>query len=279
MISAAQRITIKEHAYVPEHIPQYVTAISRTEPFLFQDFLCYAKEDHLIFIGYPLKEEFKEEKIMEAFHEAVSRLKPEEISLTAPAIPASLKGGASPSSDFYYRLDLKESFIPQKTRNMISRAEKELVAERGQTVGEDHRKLIDEFLNLHPVDETTRFIFKKIPQYVSSSKTAWVFNVRNRDGDLVAFDVAEFGARDYAMYMFNFRSADRYVPGASDLLLFEQIQQTKRENKRYINLGLGINPGVVFFKKKWGGVPFLPHNFCWYRIPRREILETLLQKL
>ena len=119
--------------------------------------------------------------------------------------------------------------------------------------------MVEEFLKTHPVDEATRFIFQRIDDYLSSSKTAWIFDARNSRGELVAFDIAEFKPRDYAIYMFNFSSDTRYVPGASDLLLSEVIQQAKTEGKKYINLGLGINPGVTFFKEKWGGVVFLPH--------------------
>ena len=39
MIKAAQQDYINDHAYVPEHMTRYVTAISQTEPFLFDDFL------------------------------------------------------------------------------------------------------------------------------------------------------------------------------------------------------------------------------------------------
>ena len=41
MITASQQDYINDHAYIPEHIPQYVTAISQTEPFLLGDFLVY----------------------------------------------------------------------------------------------------------------------------------------------------------------------------------------------------------------------------------------------
>jgi hypothetical protein len=79
--------------------------------------------------------------------------------------------------------------------------------------------------------------------------------------------------------MFNFSSDTRYVPGVSDLLLSEVIQQAKTEGKKYINLGLGINSGVTFFKEKWGGSAFLPYAFCLFRPSKKESLETLLQKL
>jgi hypothetical protein len=162
---------------------------------------------------------------------------------------------------------------------MLSRAGRELSVERNKNFDEEHKKMVDDFLKTHPVDEATRFIFKRIDEYLSSSTTAWVFDARNKRNELVAFDVAEFKPRDYAIYMFNFGSDVLYVPGDSDLLLSEVIQQAKTERKKYINLGLGINPGVTFFKKKWGGVAFLPYTSCLYHPSRKENLEALLQKL
>jgi hypothetical protein len=279
MITAAQEDYIERHAYVPEHIPQYVTAISQTEPFLFGDFLAYAKKGHLILVGYPLKETFKEKRMRKALEDAVKRLRPESVSLTAPAIPSSLENCVRLPSDHYYRLDLSSISISQKLRNMLKRAARELSVGKNKNFDEEHRKMVEEFLKTHSVDEATRFIFQRIGKYLSVSKTAWIFDARTSRGELVAFDVAEFRPRDYALYMFNFSSDARYVPGASDLLLSEVIHQADTERKKYINLGLGINPGVTFFKEKWGGVVFLPYAFCLYHLSRKELLETLLQKL
>jgi len=279
MITAAQQDYIEDHAYVPEHIPHYVTAISRTEPFLFGDFLAYAKKGHLILIGYPLKEPFEEKQLLRALEDAVKRLKPETVSLTAPSIPPSINDCTHSPSDHYYRLDLSTLSVSQKLRNMLKRAGRELSVEKNKIFDEQHRKMVNEFLKVHPVDEATRSIFQRIDKYLSSSKTAWIFDARDKGNELIAFDVAEFRPRSYSFYMFNFTSDARYVPGVSDLLLSEVIQQTKKERKKFINLGLGINSGVTFFKKKWGGVAFLPYAFCSYRLSRKENLETLLQKL
>ncbi len=279
MITAAQQDYIEDHAYVPEHIPHYVIAISQTEPFLFGDYLTYAKKGRLIFVGYPLKESFEEKRLGRALEDSVKRLKPKSVSLTAPSIPPSLNDSPHPPSDHYYRLDLSSLSISQKLRNMLKRAGRELSVGKNKSFDEEHRKMVEEFLKAHPVDEATRFIFERIDDYLSSSTTAWVFDARNKRNELVAFDVAEFKPKDYALYMFNFSSDALYVPGASDLLLSEVIQQAKTERKKFINLGLGINPGVTFFKEKWGGVVFLPYAFCHYHPSRKESLEILLQKL
>jgi len=279
MITAAQEDYIEHHAYVPEHIPNYVTAISQTEPFFIDDFLIHVKKDHFIFVGYPLREPLAEKQMVKVLENAIKRFKPKNVALTSPAIPSSLKNCVRPPSDHYYRLDLSAIYISQKLRNMLKRAGRELSVGKNQDFDEEHRKMVEEFLKTHSVDEATRFIFQRIDKYLSSSKTAWIFDARTSRGELVAFDVAEFKAKDYALYMFNFGSGARYVPGASDLLLSEVIKQAKTERNKYINLGLGINPGVAFFKEKWGGVAFLPYAFCLYHPSRKENLETLLEKL
>jgi hypothetical protein len=279
MISTNQMKTLLERAYVPEHVTDYVTAVSGTEPFLFGDFVVYRGENHLIFVGYPLSSAFDVQRIKKALDEAVKRFNPDRVALTAPCIPASLYPMPSSSSDQYYRLELASLSVSQKVRNMVRRAERLLKFEKRKTLEEDHEALVHEFLKAHPVSPEMQFIFEKIPGYVRSTGTAWVFDARNERGDLVAFDVAEMGPKEYAIYMFNFTSRDRFVPGASDLLFHEIIRQAQRENKRYINLGLGINPGVTFFKKKWGGRPFLPYTFVDYAPAGDGGLEGLFQKL
>jgi hypothetical protein len=279
MITAVQQSHIEEYAYLPEHIVSYVTSISQAEPFLLEDFLVYAKKDHLIFVGYPLKEPSEEQRMKKVLDQAVRRFNPKEIALTAPSISSTVTGKACSTSDHYFRLNLSNLSIPLKTRNMIKRAMQELSVKEVQALGADHQQLVDAFLDFHPLDEATQRIFRKIPAYVSSVPTARVFEVRNKKEELVAFDVAEFGSKYYAMYMFNFSLKNRPTPGASDLLLSGIINQAITDEKKWINLGLGIHPGVTFFKTKWGGTPFLPYTFCLYSSQRGEKLEDLLQKL
>ncbi len=279
MITVVQRRYIEEFAYVPEHLSHYVTAISKTEPFLIDDFLIHAKKDHLIFVGYPLRGPLGEKQMVKVLENAIKRFKPKTVALTGPTIPSSFKNCVHSLRDDYYRLDLSSLSISQKLRNTLSRASRELLVKKHRDFDEEHRRMVEDFLKNRPVDEATRFIFRRIGDFLVSSPTARVFDARNKRGELVAFDVAEFIPMDYILYMFNFSSEALYIPGASDLLLFEVIQQAKAERKRYVNLGLGINAGVTFFKKKWGGVPFLPYASCFYHSSRKDDLDSLLQKL
>ncbi len=92
MITAVQQSYVEEHAYLPEHIVPYVTSVSQAEPFLLEDFLAYARKDHLIFVGYPLKEPFEEKRMKKVLDQAIRRFKPKEIALTAPSISSSIAG-------------------------------------------------------------------------------------------------------------------------------------------------------------------------------------------
>lgn len=279
MITASEEDYIRGHAYVPEHLTQYVVAISQVEPFLFGDYLCYKDKGVLIFVGYPLRGLFHRERMNEILDTAVRRFKPEQVSLIAPEISLSKEICHKSDADHYFRCDLSHLHIPQKLRNMIHRASRELYLERGREVSDEHAAVISEFLGSHSVDDATRYILERVPQYVFSSTSARVLSARDRSGRLVAFSVAEFGAKDYAFYMFNFISRKNYVPGASDFLLHDLIKTAEEEGKSFVNLGLGINEGITFFKKKFGGIPFLRYEYCLYSPVGKRTLTSMIQRL
>ena len=54
MLTDQERKWIYRHAYIPEHLPDYVGAVSGAEPFLHDKYLCFFGKKHLIFNGYPL---------------------------------------------------------------------------------------------------------------------------------------------------------------------------------------------------------------------------------
>lgn len=279
MITPEEQDFVAEHSYLPEHVVPYVTAVSGAEPFLMDGFLVYFGNRRLIFVGYPLNENFQEKKLQKTLDRATKRFKPDEVALMTPGPLPSFSGREAQPPDNYYRLDLSAIPLSQKLRNMIKRANRDLSVRTSAVFTPEHGRLVHEFLDAHPVDAATRTIVQRIPDYLAAASTAVLFEARRNNGDLVAFDIFEFGPRHYGLYLFNFSSRDRYVPGVSDLLLFEGVKHALARRKHYVNLGLGMNRGVAFFKTKWGGVPFTPHMFYLYKKPQRLGLETLLQKL
>jgi hypothetical protein len=276
MITAQEEEEIRTHAYIPEQIPGYGTAMSGGEPFLLDGYLAYLRKGELIFIGYPLNKPFQEEDLHHILEKARQQWAPRRIAVIAPHMP---RGMDSRESDVFYRLDLATLRLSAKVRNMIQRASREVIVEKGQAMKREHRKLMSEFLRSISLDNNTRFLYDKIPDYIRSVSTSRLFSARDRRGHLQAFDIAEFGAAGYAFYLFNIRSRKNAVPGISDLLLHELIQEAKEQNKAYLNLGLGIHPGVTFFKKKWGGYPFLQYESGFSAPAESQLPYSLVQKL
>lgn len=268
MITPNEQAFILQHAYIPEHLPHYVTAISQTEPFLLGDFVTHARGAQLIFVGYPLAENFDVARMLDALERARARFKPSRVSILAPALPDAVHDCTPLPTDEYYRLDVTTLVIPQKTRNMLTRARRE-VSTRESKFGKEHQHLVEEFLRAHRLDDATRAIFQRVSEYAQCPTTC-VVEARDARDNLVAFDIADFGAAQYAFYMFNFRATRNTVPGASDLLLAHIIERARAESKRYVNLGLGIDAGVAFFKRKWGAVPFLKHCACVQQSSRAD---------
>lgn len=276
MITDAERAYITEHAYIPEHLPHYVTAISRSEPFLLGEYVVYLAGANLIFVGYPLTGNFEAETMLDGLEQAKGRFEASQVSLLSPPLPHPPPGCFPSPADCYFRLDLENLHIPKKTRNMLARARRDVRVSIG-SFGREHQRLVDEFRRTHRLGAAERFIFQRAGAY-AQCESALVFEARTSRGDLAAFDIAEFGARQYAFYMFNFRARKQRLPGVSDLLLAHIIEHAQAEGKRFLNLGLGIDAGIAFFKAKWGAVPFLEHVAYTQEIQAQPSWYELLEQ-
>ncbi len=271
MLSEQERRWVLTHAYIPEHLVPYIEAVSGAEAFVESGCLGLHGAGHLLFIAYPLERA----DVQAAFEAACARYAPRTVSLITPHIwlkEALVHGGP----DHYFRLRLPIAQVPPKAAYMVRRAEREL--EVGQApFGRKHRKLVKAFLRGHEVGRTYARLFRKIPAYLERSPSAALLEAC-KGKHLAAFSILDLGLGEYAFYLFNFRSPAHGVPGASDLLLFEMIRMAQKAGKRYLNLGLGISPGVRRFKAKWGAEPFLPHLSLSLRREDRG-LESLARKL
>ena len=273
MLSGEEQSLVYEHAYLPEHLPSYVEVISTAEPCLHCDHLCFTRGNHLIFVGYPLGIESCDTP--QAYESACERFRPATVAVIAPQLWFPPQDGEE-SRDNYYRLDLPLGHIEPETAYMVRRAARELRVERGE-FGREHRRLVEDFLSRHELSTEQKFIYKRIPHYLKGSGTARLLEAR-KGKVLVAFTVVDLGSANYAFYLFNFRSVEEDVPGASDLLFYEMVNLAQSEGKRAINLGLGIHQGVRHFKEKWGGVAFLSYVSTLVRRRPME-LGTLMDKL
>jgi len=275
MLSSDEQNRIYQQAYVPEHIPDYVAAISGSKPYLLEDYLCYFHKDHLIFIGYPLAE--KPLEISQIYQAACERFNPHTITLVAEEIFLEHASNEVQPSDRYYRLNLPANSLSPDRAYMVRRAERELDFKIGK-FGKMHKTMIKNFIAAHDLTREQVHIFKHVGHYLKRSRTALLLEAYRADR-LVAFSIVDMGSARYAFYQFTFRSSKIAVPGASDLLFNEMVRLAQSEGKEAINLGLGVHTGIRRFKEKWGGEPFLKHESAFIQKKQALDIGKLSKKL
>jgi hypothetical protein len=266
MLSNRQRQRLFRQAYVPEHLPEYVTAISGAQPELHGDYLCYTRDRHLLFVGYPLGKQSGDTAA--AYESACQRFRPHTIALIAPANWLESRSDEDRTTDYYYRLELPLGQPDSAIAYMLRRARREIQIVEGR-YGAEHRKLVESFISSHEVMPEHRYIFNRIGAYLDNSRSTRLLEARKK-GALVAFTIVDLGSTNYGYYMFHFRSLADPVPGASDCLFYEMVIISEHAQKKALNLGLGISAGNRRFKQKWGGSPFLPHTST---VVRKKIFD------
>ena len=255
MLNPEEFHRLYQQGYLPEHLSDYVEAISGAESHLLENHLCFFRDHHLLFIGYSLGADNRDSSL--AYTAACNEFHPSTVAIIAPELWEIGESFEEQPTDSYYRLDLPLGAMSPGVAYMVRRAEKDLIADSGK-FGREHKKIIKGFVAGRALGDRQKYIFKHIHYYLKRSKTARLLEVRKK-GRLAAFTIVDLGSADSAFYLFNFRSTKEDVPGASDLLFSEMVNLAQSEGKKTINLGLGINKGIRQFKEKWGGVPFLPY--------------------
>lgn len=265
-------------ALVPEHLADYVRAVSGLRPRFCRGWPVYLNGKTAVCIGYACGcdgagepgefGEFEQALAEVAAWEGVRRL-----TVLAPFRPACAPEAARLAAgpdDVYYVLDLpyfsKDGRVAnQKLRNMLRRGGRELDVELesapGLTTGlpDDCRQLVENTLAARPFEPGLRQIYSRIGNYLKEAPGAALFTARRKEsGELHGFCVGDFSALDTAFYMFAFRRPQA-VPGTADLLLAALLAEAERRGHRRVNLGLIVNSGIGFFKRKWGAREWLPY--------------------
>ena len=276
MLTSEQEAYILKHAYVPEHCIHLMTLVSGGEPFLIDDhFICH-KDNWIILIGYPLKDNFDSDNFEAVLAKLRKKFHPDYISLIAPKIPSSLASDCQESeSDVYFTLPTQQAVIRSPVKRNIKKARQNLRVASSSRMREDHQDLIAEFIErVQPSDRVKRLL-SKMPEFVARADKAFVLNAWDKADKLTAFYVVDFEARQFSNYIIGCHSKANYVLGASDLLLFELLNMSLEFDKEYIHLGLAVNAGVRRFKEKWGGVPSRHYEMCELAFQKPSILNAI----
>ena len=121
----------------------------------------------------------------------------------------------------------------------------------------EHAALVEDFCRARALEPGSVHIFRHLEAYLAAAPQARLFSARCRDGGLAGCAIGDYSSFSTAFYMFAFRCPDA-PPGTADALLAALAAEAEARGHGLLNLGLGIHPGVAFFKKKWGASLFLP---------------------
>ena len=283
MISPEEEEYVLARAYVPEHILNLMVPISKGEAFLAEEYLYFAHDNWLIFVGYPLDKAFSAARCEAVAQQAVDALQPEYLWFIGPEMPPVLSTACQErQSDGYYKLDLATLQPKPSLLRQAENAAQEARVEIARTFTRHHAALVTEFLKRENLPPMAHELYRAMPDYVAASSTAAVLSAYDKEDRLTALFVVELAAGTFATYVLGCYSRKHYVAHASDLLFREMIGLAKKEGKNYINLGLGVNAGIKRFKEKWGAVPFLAYEFferTFQRKKRAPLLRLLEGKL
>ncbi|MEW6114537.1 MAG: hypothetical protein AB1664_20550, partial [Thermodesulfobacteriota bacterium] len=264
-------------AYVPEHSVGLMTRVSGGEPFLIEDYLCCLTGDVLIVVGYPLGREFDSNALEMALNGIVERFRPKRLSLAAPEVPQSLANSClERETDQYYTLDLSTLRVRPALRRVLAKAARNLRIEHRNALSRAHAELAKEFVSLMNPPPRVKALLFKMWDYVGATDDSVVLSAWDRDEKLAAFYVVDFSTTLFSTYVIGCHSKKNYVSGASDLLTSELIRLSVQRGKKYIHLGLGVNPGIRRFKEKWGGVPSMKYETCEIAVRKPSLLDAIV---
>ncbi len=259
MIAPDQLARVTAQADTPEQVIPYVCAVSDLKPRMLGPCVGYVGEGEVVLVGYPLHDPKDTGAMAEAVSLSLRLSGLRRITVIGPARPPQAPESAAVEEDWYYSLPVPASLPGQKLRNLLRRAGRDLTIERGGPWGEEHMALVRRYLDERPLAAGTRHIYTKLPRYLVESSGSLLLSARLADGRLAAFSVGEYAGLRTAFYMFAFRDPQVAPPGTTDLLLSGLLDEAGERGQILMNLGLGVNEGVGFFKRKWGAVPFLPY--------------------
>lgn len=276
MITTDEKRFILTNAYVPEHSVDLMTSVSGGEPFLIDGYFGCRRGEEIILVGYPLQHKFDVNELGIFVDQMRKKFNPSTISLIAPELSKQFTSSCVENEcDGYYTLNIHDRSNKKRKGRLSSTARKKLSIERSTEMGKAQGILSAEFIEEVKPPTRVKNLLLKMPTFVNRSRDSVVLNAWDKNNNLAAFYVVDLSARDFSTYVIGCRSKKCPIPGASDLLFFEMIQMSKVYDKRYIHLGLGVNPGIERFKKKWGGSPTQTYEMCVLDFRKASILDTL----
>ncbi|GAB6060983.1 TraB/GumN family protein [Desulfonatronum parangueonense] len=280
-LTPAQYEILLDEASVPEHSIHYMKAVSGGRPFLLNDYLFLHAEDWLLAVGYPVQRHNDSQNGADVFdqalHEARRATGATSCWAICPALPERLDLYRT-NQDQYYILSA-HSPIPPRLSRLADQAAARLTVDQGTAFTAAHRRLWAEFTGRVALPPAVRELYARTESVLPQCPDLFLLNAWDDQGNLAACLLLDLAPKQFLSYLLGAHSRQNYTPYASDLLFREMIRIARDRNKEYLHLGLGVNPGIRRFKKKWGAVAKTPYEMAeWSETPDfRDDLNDLMR--
>ena len=260
---------------MPEHSLPLITAISGGAPAQIGDYLFYHADDWLMAIGYPLAGVFDSADFAKALASACAATGASRIYAIAQAMPGEVPARIL-ETDRFYVLSASAP-VPARLQGPVRKAARILEIRESGSFGPGHRRLWAEFLQRNGAAMHSRVaeLYARTPQALENPHVR-LLDALDARGNLVASLLLDFGPANFVSYILGAHSRQFYAPHAADLLFSKMLELAREQGKRFIHLGLGVNGGILRFKKKWGAVPSWPFVMASWERPAEEPVSRLL---
>jgi uncharacterized protein YbaP (TraB family) len=267
---------VLRQATVPEHSVRFMQAMSGGEPLLEGGFLFFSAGDWLLAIGYPFDGTYVPEAFDQALHAAARRRRATDFWAICPALPERLEAHRC-EQDRYYVLPL-DGTVPARLERLAQKAAARLTVAEGQRFTAAHRRLWAEFLGRTPLPPRVRELYARTEAVLQGVPRLSLLDAWDREGNLAASLLLDAAPPSFTTYLLGAHSRHPYTPYATDLLFREMIRIARGQGKRFVHLGLGVNPGIRRFKAKWGGVPGPAYEMAEWQVRDRSGMVSDLMR-
>lgn len=270
---------ISADAVIPDQLVSYVRAVSGMEPHLCEDCLLYRLDEYGVLIAWKNGKPLDQTALDKAVETASRDPGLKELTVLAASKPSLAPDKATIYIDKWCQLALPHMLKNAKVANMLRRAESELILENSSGAGsfdEKHKNLAETFLvnKKGSLGAPSCHIYRNLDKYLDACNDVILFSAFDKNGILQGCAIGDFSSFSTAFYMFAMRNPSS-PPGTADFLLAAIIREAEKRGMSRLNLGLEINSGIGFFKRKWGATPFYPHVECSWQVPSRGFLARL----
>lgn len=262
-------------ARVPEHSLPLMTALSRGAPFCVGPYFFLAAEDWLMAVAYPLEGRYADATFEASLEEALCRTRATACWAIGPSLPPRLASRVV-DRDRYYVLPATAT-PPQRLHGPLARAAARLRVTEGAVFTPEHRRLWAEFLGRIQRGEAGSMaphvaaLYARTPEALAQAGGSLrLLDARDGEGRLAACLLLDYAPENFVSYVLGAHSRAHAIPHASDLLFSAMLERAREEGKRFLHLGLGVNEGILRFKRKWGARPSFSYLMArWTESPRR----------